>query len=212
MFKITYNSAADRSHFFKSTQFLVRFVSLLLILSSCRTEGLVEFNNSPSSLNIQESDNFISLENTVSSFTWKVVETKEGKFTQLVLDQYNVKGKKGTPGIPSLNKLIKSKRQLSLTAFIDSNQLETSQYNIGKYPILPIQPNGSKPEDAETIVIDHDSYSTDKWITNNLIQLEKLGKMKGEYTYRLRINPIRYNPVSNEIEVVTTLYAKLNRL
>lgn len=211
MFKPTYNSAAERSHFFKSTQFLTGLFFFLLILPSCRTEGYVEFNNTPSLLNIEQSDDFVSIENSVSAFTWKVIETTEGKFTQLIIDQYNVRGKKGTPGIPSLNKLIKSKSQLSLTAIVDSAKLETSQYSIGKYPLLPIQPNGSKPEDAETILIDHNSYSTDKWLKKDLIQLEKLGKIKGEYTYRLIINPIRYNPVSNEIEVVTKLSAQLNR-
>lgn len=207
----TCKSAATWSHFFHKPRFFCSLIIVLSLLSGCKTEGYIEFSKHPSSLTIDHQDEFIKIENTLSAIQWKTLNTNNGKFIKLYVDKYRSAGKNGTPELFSINKLIKSKTRLALTVNIDSTSVQTSNHHIGKHPLFPVQPNASKPNDDEIIItsIDHAAYASDEWLAPKMIQLEELGKLKGEYTYRLKISPIRYHPASNKIEVVTKFSAKL---
>ncbi len=74
-------------------------------------------------------------------------------------------------------------------------------------PILPVQPPVSKNDDPATLpfVMDNALYSSNTFWSDSLAVLESLGHLRNQNLYRLRINPVRWNPVTHDMEIAQTI-------
>ena len=77
---------------------------------------------------------------------------------------------------------------------------------------MPNQPSISKSKNAEEIEFfyEKDFYNKDVFTNDELVSFEILGSMREVQLARIIISPISYNPVANEIEVVTNLEVEVN--
>ena len=85
-----------------------------------------------------------------------------------------------------------------------------SEYGINNN-IFPSQPSISKGENAANLPFyyNDDYYSNNDFHTQKLITTEYLGKMRGQQLARISVAPFQYNPVTNELKVVTKMEVKV---
>ena len=75
-------------------------------------------------------------------------------------------------------------------------------------PLEP--PSGPKSIIQSAHFYEKDFYNKDVFTNDELVSFEILGSMREVQLARIIISPISYNPVANEIEVVTNLEVEVN--
>ena len=113
-----------------------------------------------------------------------------------------------------LNKLISiPKGSTPIVEIISSTEkiIKLNEHQIS-LPILPKQPSASKGDKLEDIKFYYDemSYEINKFTEKNLISIIHLGKMRGVDLSRLTISPFSYNPIENELKVITNLTVRIS--
>ena len=185
----------------------------LFITSSLLAEDIV----------LSEADNRFSVtEKSYTSFSFinhlhkiktRVVKTEFGDFTQLILPSYAKNSEIGSPELPVLRQLI----QVPNGADIDIEVLKIKEETIDltengfNLPIFPLQPSISKGDNAQEapFYYNESRYQIDSFGQEQYVSTEYLGKMRGQQLARLNISPIKYNPLSNELKVVTSLEVRI---
>jgi hypothetical protein len=148
------------------------------------------------------------------------VVTPKGPFTDLAVPGFAFRFNDGNPAIPLFSQLIEIPGHADVNIKVTSYTSQT--INLSDYGIydklVPAQPSYSKGTDPEDIVFvyNHDAYQVNDFTQGELIQVEYQGMMRGVGLARLIIDPVRYNPVTNqlliynniefEIEYVTNVY------
>lgn len=174
-------------------------------------------------IQLNESANkFAVVNNTNQEFTFvnhlsvinsMMVKTKVGDFYQLIVPGYGSNAANGTAELPVLQKLI----QLPYGADIGIQIIEQEEEVISlndfgiDLPLFPNQPSLSKSEDAASAKFhfNKDAYLLDEFTNNKIVRTEFLGTMRGQQLARISVAPIRYNPVTNELKIITKLEVKV---
>jgi len=168
-----------------------------------------------SDINITDGENYFSVTNktlsefnfinSVSDISTMIVKTDDGDFIKLVVPAYSSDSKNGEAELPVLQKLIRVPFGSNITVKIinlEEEIIKLSDYGI-TIPIFPNQPSLSKKLTDIPFYFNQEYYNLDKFIGNNIVETELLGKMRGQQLARLSISPFSYNPTTNEIKVVT---------
>lgn len=191
------------------------YITVFLLFSSSLLAGEIVLSESQNRFSVTHKTytNF-SFTNHLNQINTRVVKTKSGDFTQLILPSYAKNNKIGNPELPVLQQLI----QVPSGAIIDIEVLKTkeeiialSDYGI-HLPIIPLQPSISKGENAEEVpfYINEATYLENTFLEENLIRTEHLGKMRGQQLARLTISPISYNPATNELKIITSAEVQIS--
>jgi len=151
--------------------------------------------------------------NSVSDIQSVVVKTENGDFLKLVIPSYGSDSEDGVAELPVLQKLIR----VPLGSDIAIKILNTEEViiNLSDYgynmDVFPNQPSVSKSENVEDLpfYFQEDFYDIDKFLGNTLVKTELLGKMRGQQLARLSISPIQYNPVTNQLKIITKSEVKV---
>ena len=184
----------------------LRFVVLSLLLVNCQLNAqniIGNRTNNPKPL-IKESMENLSFSQEFNSLSLDRVNTEKGLFCRLVMgDDFGKTQKLGLPELPIYYQLIEI--PYSAEVEIECTNVVKETYSLNKYgdlKLIPVQKSLSKSETEQPFVINEKAYNTNKYIGNNLVSVEKLGYMGAVRLARLAISPIKYNPVTNTIEVV----------
>ena len=160
--------------------------------------------------NSTEEFSFVS---SFANFTTKVIKTKEGDFVKIIVKGYSAENNFGKPELPVLKKLFSIPYGGEVVVKIINIQEQIISLNdYGIYlPIFPNQPSISKSENAEDVpfVFDRDFYQINAFNENPIVKTEVLGKMRGREMGRLSISPFSYNPVTNELKIITKIEVKV---
>ena len=190
------------------------FFNLILVLS---------FNVSATDVKLTETNNQLTITekslteftfiNHLSEFRTMNVKTNAGDFVKLIVSGYGENALKGNAELPVLEELINIPFGAQVSIKIINKEekiISLSDYGITN-TIFPSQPSISKSEDAASVpfYFNEEYYANNDFYTNKLITTEFLGKMRGQQLARISISPFQYNPVTNELKVVTKMEVKV---
>ena len=147
--------------------------------------------------------------NSVSDIQAVIVKTEERNFVKLVIPSYGSDSKNGDAELPVLQKLIRIPFGSDISFNILNKEEEIINLSDFGYDldVFPNQPSISKDENAEQVPFYYNNqyYNINDFIGNNLIKTQLLGKMRGQQLARLSVSPISYNPVTNQLKIITKI-------
>ena len=196
----------------------MKFTNLFLVLSIA-----LSFAVSATDIKLTDTGNqLIITEKTLTEFTFinhlsdiqtMNVKTNTGDFVKLIASGYGENAIKGNAELPVLEELINIPLGSEVIVKIINKEekiISLSDYGIYNL-IFPSQPSISKGENAEyaPFFFNEEYYGNNDFHTHKLIHTEYLGKMRGQQLARISIAPFQYNPITNEIKVITKMEVKI---
>jgi len=184
---------------------------------------VLSFSVSATDVTLTETNNQLTItEKTLTEFTFinhlsgfqtMNVKTNAGDFVKLIVSGYGENALKGNAELPVLEELINIPLESEVSVKIMNKEekiISLSDYGIDNL-IFPSQPSISKSEDAETVpfFFNEEYYANNDFYANKLITTEFLGKMRGQQLARISIAPFQYNPVANELKIITKMEVKV---
>ncbi len=151
--------------------------------------------------------------NSVSELSIKHIKTKEGVFQKLIVNGYATNADYGKAELPVLKKLFRI--PFGAEAIVKIIQLHEESISLSDYGIthavFPNQPSISKADDAEKVpfIWDRGYYNNNQFNENPKVKIDVLGKIRGQQIARLNISPFSYNPVTNQLKIITKIEAKV---
>jgi len=136
--------------------------------------------------------------------------SKNGNFVDLksplLIRSFNV----GNPNLPLYSKLIEVPQGAIVETKIISYDEETIDLNNKgiKNKIYPAQASVSKSSDPKDnpFEINKKVYNTNAfWGNNNIVVYEEQGQMRSQRLGTIQINPIKYNPVTNQLKIYNNI-------
>ncbi len=171
---------------------------------------------------MDNSNHFIVTSNDISEFVFinhlSEINTMQVKkdadyFTKLIVSGYGENAKNGHAELPVLEKLINI--PYGSTAEVKIINKEEQVISLLDYGlenlIFPSQPSLSKSDNVEDVpfYFNESYYNYNDFHVNELINVNFLGKMRGQQLARLSISPFSYNPKTHELKIVTKLEVKV---
>lgn len=155
----------------------------------------------------------MTVQYSVGKLEYQDVATSHGNFTEISIDKYTTTNQIGLPKLPLLRQIIKvpmgaviiPRLSNKVTAMVSlSNNGITNR-------IMPRQESVSKSVDAATVPFesDNDFYNGTAWTDNDYIKVEEIGMMRGTRLVALDFVPVRYNPSTAQLEVITSATIEL---
>ncbi len=154
---------------------------------------------------VQNTYSKLQLSSSFTQLTYRNVKTENGMFMELSVPEYGTSNRIGDPKLPELRKLIEI--PVGATPVINIISYSVSEYKLSdygiQYKIIPSQPPVSKDPKKKLPDFEYNkvTYNADKFNTDNLVSVDILGMMRGVRFARLNISPVRYNPVTNTVQV-----------
>ena len=160
----------------------------------------------------QTGQNRFFLEMNLPRLILVYVNADQKLFLRINLPQGSVlSGLAGQPSLPSLSSLVGlpggEQAQIRITS-LDSQRVDIGAY--GNALIIPNLLSARKDTTGEIpFYTDSLAYATDTLSGKPLIEVSSAGIMRGSMLGRITVNPFRYNPVKNLLQVVTHLTAEI---
>ena len=196
----------------------MKFTNLFLVLSIALSLTL-----SAADIKLTDTGNQLTItEKTLTEFTFinylsdiqtMNVKTNTGDFVKLIVSGYGENAIKGNAELPVLEELINVPLGSDVSVKIINKEekiISLSDYGIYNL-IFPSQPSISKGENAADVpfYFNEEYYENNDFYTHKLITTEFIGKMRGQQLARISIAPFQYNPVTNELKVITKMEVKV---
>ena len=162
----------------------------------------------------EKSENSFKIINQLNLINTNKIKTENGEFVKLTVPYYSSNSEIGSPELPSLKKLISIPNDAEIIIEIihkESKKVKLSEFGVN-LDVLPRQPSISKGSTADEIVfyINNQIYKEDRFIKDNIVSTELLGKMREVQLARIIISPFSYNPLKQELEIITSLEIKVS--
>ena len=195
-------------------RFLRIFFLLIFFSFECFSNEIVVSKGENSFAVKEKTSASFKVYNHLNVINSNIIKTEDGDFTKLTVPYYSTNSDIGAPELPSLKKLINIPAGANISVNVInkvSKIISLEDFGIQNL-ILPNQPSISKSKSAEEIEFfyEKDFYNKDVFTNDELVSFEILGSMREVQLARIIISPISYNPVTNEIEVVTKLEVEVN--
>ncbi|MEZ4389405.1 MAG: C25 family peptidase propeptide domain-containing protein [Candidatus Krumholzibacteriia bacterium] len=141
------------------------------------------------------------------------ISTKGGMFTQLFIPGFHTSMTEGAPELPQMNRLVAipfgATPRVTVTGVV-TQRVRLADHGLTS-PLMPHQPSVSKSADVDALpfVYDRAAYATPR-VEQPLGQAEYLGRMRAMDIARVEVSPVRYLPLTNELEVVTSCEVQIS--
>jgi len=149
--------------------------------------------------------------NSISEMQTIVVKTEEGDFIKLVIPSYSSDSKDGDAELPIMKQLIRVPFGSEMKIIILNKEetiINLTDYEID-LPLFPNQPSVSKSATDIPFYYNSSYYDVNDFHSSKLVKTELLGKMRGQQLARLSLSPIQYNPVTNQLKIITKVEVKV---
>jgi uncharacterized repeat protein (TIGR01451 family) len=139
----------------------------------------------------------------------EAVSNPNGTFYRLSIPGHNLTTDPGKPELPVLNRLISvpdGSQASIMISEVKSTRINPSKKDF-KGVLFPSQHGETKQRDTgkPDFVIDKTIYGAHGILNSDTVKIEYLGKLRSKSISNLSIYPVRYNPESNNIEVITSM-------
>ncbi len=161
-----------------------------------------------------ESDNNLELSVNINEISYFSVNTQMGEFYSISINGFTGTNNIGEPRLPRVRRIFTVPVGAEVTAAVVSyaeNIYELSDFGITSQ-LMPAQPSLAKnlsPEEVE-FIYNAGAYNQDNFTSNSLVSVEELGYLRGLRLFAVNIEPVRYNPVTNQLAVYSDLEIEIN--
>jgi PKD repeat protein len=186
---------------------------ILLILftaTSIHAQQRIQLQTERSGLTIHSNSGLSFTGNFV--FSEMIAEQKQtpaGSFTEIHLPDFTFRYNDGNPSIPVYSRLIEIPGLAEVVIQVKSYTTQTIQLSdYGIYDkIIPAQPTYSKSTDPEDIIFVYNetAYQVNDFSQGELISVEYQGMARGVGVAQLLIDPVRYNPATNQLLIFNNI-------
>ena len=147
--------------------------------------------------------------NSLGSLEFETRATPGGDFRQLKIEGLITSGRKGFPDLPVITRLIQvplgAKIQVHVNGY-DKETISLEKQGV-KQPLFPYQPSAVKSGE-DTLRPFHyntQAYQANRFIGQEMVQVEPLGMLRQTRLARLKIAPVQYHPVRRELQIFNNL-------
>ena len=186
-----------------TTVFQVNATNSLIHVSSKETKTTVTSSN----------HNALNLNFHFGDIGYFDVKTPKGIFTELHMSGAYGTTRIGEPLLPAQKKLIAipmgAEVEVTVTSYTETT-INLSNKGI-KNKLMPLQYDASKSTAPADIPFQYnsDAYSLNRFNQNQIAKVEILGVMRGIRLARITVEPLRYNPTTNQIIVYNDIEVAL---
>jgi hypothetical protein len=196
----------------KGKQFSLLIISLLVASILNGQAGKIykyHFNgNLQKGIVIPNNESFV-VNYSISELNIEGVTNESGDFYRVTIPGHNSSSETGKPELPVLCRLISipenSNFRISITNVLTEKVIPSkNSFNGLLYPKQPGTTKNLQTKKA-VFVMDKTAYSKRGILNSDTVKIEYIGKVRDKQLADLIINPVRYNPASNEMEVITSM-------
>ncbi len=167
------------------------------------------FDGDLSEKNVITGDHSIIINYSFSELAIDTLINGNGSFYRLAIPGHTATADPGKPELPVLNRLISIPEGVTFriaVSDVKSSSIKPSRDKI-KGIMFPAQPGETKQDQRQKpeFVIDKKIYSRREIINPDTVRIESIGKIRGKQLFNLIISPVRYNPGSNLLEIITSM-------
>ncbi len=142
------------------------------------------------------------------------VKTPMGIFTEIHMENAYSTNRVGEPILPAQRKLIAIPFGAEVNVHVSSFNVQTIDLgeNGIKKALMPLQYDLPKNMDASEVPFQYkeDAYTAKNFNESEIATVEILGVMRGIRIARVTVEPVRYNPSTNELEVYNNIEISLS--
>ncbi|MDD3875730.1 MAG: C25 family cysteine peptidase [Bacteroidales bacterium] len=158
---------------------------------------------------ISKSETVINFKSTVTEIAFTKELTSDGYYVRPTIEGYGSSNLIGSPSLPVCRKII----EIPLGAEVKINiiSFKEQEYYLPDYGInfllTPSQASVSKSDDREFIPFQKNNtiYTTDAFFELPLVSFDTLGIMRSSRIGRLNIAPVKYNPITKILKIVSEI-------
>jgi len=154
-------------------------------------------------------DHSLTINYSLSELKLNNINNEYGTFYRLAIPGHIPESNAGKPEFPVLSRLISVPE--GCTCKIKITDVKTSRIRPQRKKIegvmFPAQVEETKKVQKQKpdFVIDKALYATRGYIKTDTVRIEHVGKVRGVNLATLQISPVRYNPKSNILEIITSM-------
>lgn len=156
---------------------------------------------------VSSSDNSISIKYSISELNAESAVNEHGEWYRIDIPGHIKSADPGKPEVPVLTRLISMPEGYTCRVKIIGVKSERLRPALKKFKgsLYPAQESETKNKQqaGKKFVIDKSAYSSKDFIKSDTVIIEALGKSRGTNISSLSIYPVRYNPGSNIVDVIT---------
>jgi hypothetical protein len=142
------------------------------------------------------------------------VQTKKGTFDELSIDGWGFSNDVGEPKLPMLRRTIAVPLGAEVRFYLNSQSTRELDSKASKLQnrVIPAQEPISRAADPATLPFEVNErlYSLDEFNNRDWVQVTELGMMRGVRVFALDFYPVRYNPVTNSIQVMENVDVRVD--
>lgn len=172
------------------------------------------FDDKGQKTDVKSDDQSLTINYSLSEINIDNLTNSNGSFYRVSIPGHSPSSGSGTPELPVYSRLIVLPEGCSYSIRISdvkSISIKPSEENF-KGLLYPAQESQTKQQEPSRtdFKIDKKLYKTRGFIKGDTVTIEKIGKVRGRQLATLSISPVRYNPVSNILKVVTSMKITIN--
>lgn len=158
---------------------------------------------------ISSSENSLVINYTIPELDAESFADENGKWFRIGIPGHIASSVVGKPELPVLSRLMIIPDGYSFKikiSGIKTERIKPSARRI-KGNLVPVQEGQIKAEQQgkPPFAIDRDLYASRKYIESDTVKIEPLGTARGKKLATLSVSPVRYNPRSDAIDVITSM-------
>jgi hypothetical protein len=142
------------------------------------------------------------------------VQTKKGTFDELSIDGWGFSNDVGEPKLPMLRRTIAVPLGAEVRFYLNSQSTRELDSKASKLQnrVIPAQEPISRAADPATLPFEVNErlYSLDEFNNRDWVKVTELGMMRGVRVFALDFYPVRYNPVTNSIQVMENVDVRVD--
>jgi hypothetical protein len=151
----------------------------------------------------------INITYSAGEITLAGLTNNHGDFYRMMIDGHHSFSEPGKPELPSISRLVSIPSYSGYVVRyhqVESIILKPAESGLGGL-IYPSQPAAIKSlsQQQEKFMIDNGYYLKNSFTGSDTVMLEYTGEVRGEKLATLSLQPVRYNPVTNEAVVIVRM-------
>ena len=189
-------------------------LALIALTAAAAMAAPIKVSDQPSALTVTaDKSQALSFHVQVGEIQTMDVATKAGAFTRLLIPGFHTSMQEGAPELPMMNRLVSV--PAGATTRINVRNVETTRVKLADYgithPVFPTQPSVAKNADLDKLPFVQDvSAYMQKSVGRDLATVVPQGRLRAMDIGRLEIAPVTYYPLTNELDVVTSMDVDVN--
>ena len=163
--------------------------------------------------NVIAGDQSLVINYSISELNIEGVKNASGEFFKISIPGHNPTSEPGKPELPVLSRLISVPENSTISIKISEIKTEKIVPAINNFKglLYPRQPGATKDFQKQRgdFIFNKSEYSKRGIIKSDTVRVEYIGKVRNRQLASLLIYPVRYNPYSNEIEVIKSMKVEI---